>query len=263
MFEYAFMIRAMWVGVLISFMAPLLGQTLVLRRMSMVSDAIAHSTLAGISIGLIIGINPLIAAILTSILAIMTIDKLRQKLPDYAEVSVSILMAIGIGLAGTLSSFVDESANFMSFLFGSIVATSAQEVLWMTIIAILVFALYFLFYKEIFALTFDENQARYDGINIKLINFVFMIMLGLTLSIAAKTVGSLILSSLLIIPVASSLQFSKSYASNLRWSMVFSFISMFSGLTLSFYFGLKPGGAVVLIAVIIYLIILPIKSKLK
>jgi zinc transport system permease protein len=260
MFNYGFMLRALSVGTLIALIAPLMGQTLVLRRLSMVSDAVAHATLAGIAIGMLLGVDPILAAIVTSVVGILFIDVLRKRLPDYAEVAVAILMSVGIGLAGTLSSFVADSANFTAFLFGSIVATTPSEVVYITLLSLIIILLYVLFYKEMFAITFDEKMAEYHGIKTKLVNMVFMVMLGVTLSVAAKTVGSLILSSLLILPVASALQFASSYKKTLLWAMFFSLSAMWSGLTLSFYFGLKPGGAVILISVLIYLIILPIKG---
>lgn len=258
-FNYDFMIRALWVGILVGLMAPLIGQTIVLRRMSMVGDAVAHTTLAGVAIGLILGIDPLISSLVTALLGVFLIDVLRKRLPHYADVSIAILMSLGIGLAGTLSSFVRDTNRFTAFLFGSIVAISQEEVFLMTIVVLIVIVVYRLFYKEIFAMTFDENLAQHAGVNVKLVNLIFMIMLGVTLSIAAKTVGTLILSSLLILPVASALQLSKSYKSTLVWSILFSLFYMVGGLVLSFYLGAKPGGTVVLLAVLTYLALLPIR----
>lgn len=261
MFNYAFMQRALWVGFLIALITPLIGQSLVLKRMSMVSDAIAHTTLAGVAIGLILGIDPLISALITSLMGVMVMDALRRKLPQYAEVSVAILMAVGIGLAGTLSSFVADSNRFSAFLFGSIVATNTQEVVLISVIAVGVLVTYLLFYKEIFAITFDENMAEYEGIPVKWVNILIMFMMSLTLSMAAKTVGSLILSSLMILPVASALQLQLSYQKTLLSAIAFSLISMMGGLVLSFYLGIKPGGAVVLLSVLIYVLILPLKRR--
>jgi len=261
LFDYVFMQRALWVGLLIALISPLIGQTLVLKRLSMVSDAVAHTTLAGVAIGIIVGINPMISALIASLLGVYLVDILRKRLPQYAEVAVAILMAIGIGLAGTLSSFIPDTNRFSAFLFGSIVSTSASEVIWISGIALFVLLSYSLFYKEIFALTFDEESAQYAGVKIKFVNFLVMLMLSLTLSIAAKTVGSLILSSLLILPVATALQLSLSYRKTLIWSVLFSVISMLGGLILSFYFGIKPGGAVVLLAVAQYLLLLPIQRR--
>jgi zinc transport system permease protein len=258
-FNYDFMIRALWVGILVGLMAPLIGQTIVLRRMSMVGDAVAHTTLAGVAIGLILGIDPLISSLVTALLGVFLIDVLRKRLPHYADVSIAILMSLGIGLAGTLSSFVRDTNRFTAFLFGSIVAISQEEVFLITIVVLIVIVVYRLFYKEIFAMTFDENLAQHSGVNVKLVNLIFMIMLGVTLSIAAKTVGTLILSSLLILPVASALQLSKSYKSTLVWSILFSLFYMVGGLILSFYIGAKPGGTVVLLAVLTYLALLPIR----
>ena len=261
LFEYAFMVRALWVGLLVSLTAPLIGQTIVLRRMSMVGDAVAHTTLAGVAIGLILGFDPLITALVTSVIGVVLVDVLRTRLPQYAEVSIAILMSLGIGLAGTLSSFVRDTNRFSSFLFGSIVAISEQEVILITLVVAIVVAVYLFFYKEIFAVTFDETMAAFNGMPVKLINFVTMLLLGVTLSMAAKTVGSLILSSLLVLPVASALQVARSYRTTLLWAILFSMATMLGGLVLSFYFGLKPGGAVVLLAVALYIALLPLSKR--
>ncbi len=260
-FEYDFMIRALWIGLLVGLMAPLIGQTIVLRRMSMVGDAVAHLTLAGVAIGLILGVNPLISTILTALAGVFLVGFFRSRLPHYTDVAISILMSLGIGLAGTLSSFVTDTNRFEAFLFGSIVAINPQEIWLITGLVVLVLAIYLLFYKEIFAITFDETMAAYSGVPVKAINFVFMIMLGITLSIAAKAVGSLILSSLLVLPVATAMQIAKSYRSTLFWSIGFSLVFMMSGLVLSFYVGVKPGGAVVMLAVITYTLILPFTRR--
>lgn len=258
-FNYDFMIRALWVGVLVGLMAPLIGQTIVLRRMSMVGDAVAHTTLAGVAIGLILGIDPLISSMGFALIGVFLIDRLRKRLPHYADVSIAILMSLGIGLAATLSSFVRDTNRFNAFLFGSIVAITKEEVIMISLVVVIVVLVYSLLYKEIFAMTFDEQMAQNMGINIKLVNIIFMIMLGVTLSIAAKTVGTLILSSLLILPVATAMQLSKSYRSTLMWSVFFSLFYMIGGLVLSFYLGAKPGGTVVLLAVLTYMALLPLK----
>ena len=260
-FDYAFMQRALFVGFLVALIAPLIGRIIVLRRLSMVGDAIAHTTLAGVAIGLILGLDPLISAMGASLAGIFLVDLLRKRLPRYADVAVAILMALGIGLAGTLSSFVIDANRFNAFLFGSIVAISPEEVRLISLITVGVLVTHFLFAKEFFAITFDEEGARHSGVAVKRINLLFMIMLALTLSIAAKTVGSLILSSLLVLPVACALQVSSSYKGTLLWGIAFSLFFMLGGLLISFYSAVKPGGAVVLLAVLTYFAILPLKRS--
>lgn len=259
MFNYEFMVRALWVGLLVSLIAPLIGQTIVLRRMSMVGDAVAHTTLAGVAIGLLLGIDPLISAMITAVLGVLVVDVLRSRMPHYADIAIAILMSLGIGLAGTLSSFVRDTNRFSAFLFGSIVAITPQEVMLISLIVAVVVSVYLLFYKEIFAITLDETMAAHVGIPVKAINLVYMVLLGVTLSVAAKAVGSLILSSLLVLPVASALQLAKSYKSTLMWSIGISTLTMLGGLTASFYLGIKPGGAVVMLAVLLYVAVLIIK----
>lgn len=260
-FEYDFMIRALWIGLLVGLMAPLIGQTIVLRRMAMIGDAVAHTTLAGVAIGLILGINPLISTILAALTGVFLIGFFRARLPQYTDVAISILMSLGIGLAGTLSSFVTDTNRFEAFLFGSIVAINPQDIWLITALVILVVLIYLMFYKEIFAITFDENMAAYAGIPVKAINLVFMILLGVTLSISAKAVGSLILSSLLVLPVATAMQIAKSYRTTLYWAVGFSLTFMLGGLLASFYIGIKPGGAVVLLAVLTYVLVLPLSRR--
>jgi zinc transport system permease protein len=260
-FNYDFMIRALLVGAMVAVMAPLIGQTIVLKRMSMVGDAIAHTTLAGVAIGLILNVDPLISATITALIGVYLIDFLRERLPNYADVAIAILMSLGIGLAATLSSFVRDTNRFSAYLFGSIVAIGEQEVWMISGVVVLVVSIYLLFYKEIFAITFDEKMAKHTGINVKLVNLIFMTMLGVTLSIAAKTVGSLILSSLLILPVATAMQISRSYRSTLVWAIGFSLFFILGGLVISFYGGVKPGGSVVLLGVLTYMLILPLRRR--
>jgi len=261
MFNYVFMQKALAVGLMIALIAPLIGQVVVLKRMSMVPDAIAHTTLSGVAIGLILNLNPLFTAIVLAVAGLLLVDVLRKYLPAYAEIAISLLMSLGIGVAGILSSFIQDANRFNAFLFGSIVAIEDSELYLIIGITALVILLFILFYKELFAITFDEGMAKHSGIRVNLVNFIFMLMMGLTLSIASKTVGTLIVSSLVVLPVASSLHFAKSYKSTLINAIIISVVTMMIGLTLSFYQGIKPGGAVVIVAVIFYIISLSLNRK--
>lgn len=128
-FEYGFMQRAFLVGILLAVITPLIGMTVVLKRMSMVGDALAHASLAGVAIGMLFGINPVAGAGGICVVAALAIEAIRRRLPRYSENAIAIVMSAGIGLAGVLSGFVKNSANFNSFLFGSIVSISTAE-LW-------------------------------------------------------------------------------------------------------------------------------------
>lgn len=256
MLSYEFMQRAFIAAALIAFIAPCIGLNIVLKRLSSVGDAASHSALAGVAFGLAAGINPVLGAVIFSVLAVLCIELLRRRFKKYPEIAAATVMSAGIGLTAVLSGFItDGSSNLNSFMFGSIVAVSDFE-LFLTIglgAAVLIVSL--LLYKELFSITFDEEAAALSGVPVKPINFVLMLLTAVTVSVASRVVGALMISSLLVIPVASSLMISKSYKHTLIISVVLAEISAFIGLTLSFFLDLRPGGTIVLTSVAILIII--------
>jgi zinc transport system permease protein len=195
-------------------------------------------------------------------LASLGIEKIRKLFPKYSELSIAIILSTGVGLAGVLSGFVNNSASFTSFLFGSIVAISNFEVLLVAGLSIVVLLITIFLYKELFYITFDEESARLAGIPVKLINFIFILLTAITISISARTIGTLVISSLLILPVASAMQISKSYKQTMIYAVIIAVIAAVAGLFISFYANLKPGGTIVLISVAILLLI-AISKKLS
>lgn len=246
---YPFMVRAFIVGITVALLSTCIGLVIVLRRLSMVGDALAHTSLAGVTIGLIAGFNPILGAMGSAVTAAFAIEYLRKAFHKYSELSIAIVMSAGIGLAGNLSCFVTGVANFNSFLFGSIVAIDDFEFKLIIVIGAAVLLLSLLFYKELFYITFDEEGAFLAGLPVSAINRMFTVLTALTIAIASRTVGSLVISSLLIIPVATALQLARSYRSTLFISMGLSVLYTVAGLITSFYLDLKPGASIVLISV--------------
>lgn len=254
-FNYAFMQRAFLVGILLAMVIPCIGVVIVLKRLSMIGDALSHTSLAGVAAGLIMGINPVAGAAIACILAAFGIEAIRRKLPRYSEMSIAIMMAAGIGLAGVLSGFVKNSANFNSFLFGSIVAISDAEMYTVIGICITVLLLFLLLYKELFYIALDERSARLAGVPVRMVNFIFTILTAVTVSVAARTVGALIVSSMMVVPVACAMQFGKNYRQTVIYAVCFEVSFMIIGLFTAYYLGLKPGGTIVLVGVMILLLI--------
>jgi zinc transport system permease protein len=247
--QYEFMRRAFVVGILLAAIIPCIGTVMVLKRLSMIGDALSHTSLAGVAAGLILGINPILGAVAVCTLAALGIEFIRKRMPRYAEMSIAIIMSAGIGLAGVLSGFVKSAANFNSFLFGSIVAISNFEMALVIVISFTVLIGFLMFYKELFYIALDERAARLAGVPVGLVNFVFTILTAITVSVAARTVGALIVSSLMVIPVACGMQFGKSYRQTVLFSVGFAVMFMIIGLFLSYYVGLRPGGTIVLVGV--------------
>jgi zinc transport system permease protein len=117
--------------------------------------------------------------------------------------------------------------------------------------------------KELFAITFDEEAAKLAGVSVRLINFIFTLLTAIVISISARTVGTLVISSLMVLPVAAAMQISKSYKQTLIYSIIIAVISTISGLFISYYANFKPGGTIVLVSVVILLGVLLYKNKFR
>ena len=159
MLQYGFMQRAFITGILLAVIAPLIGITIVLKRMSMIGDALSHASLAGVALGLLLGINPILGAMGICLFAALGVEAIRRKIPRYSEMAISIIMSTGIGLAGILSGFVKNGTNFNSFLFGSIISISKDELKIVCVISVLVLLCVLLLYKELFYIGFDEKNG--------------------------------------------------------------------------------------------------------
>ena len=255
-FNYQFMTRAFIVGGLLSIILPCMGMPILLKRLSSMGDTLAHSSLAGVSIGLFTGIHPILGSIVACIVASLSIEFIRNKLKAYQEISTVIILAASVGLAGIFSSFSNGGNTIASYLFGSIITISDSEFYLVIFISLIV-----LIYTKLYLLIFDAENANILGINNKTINFIITFLSAISISISAKTIGSLIVSSLLIIPCILAMQFCKTYKNTLIISIIFSICFIYAGLFISYYYNLKPGSVIVLISVITLLITLIIKRK--
>lgn len=221
-----------------------------------------HSALAGIAFGLLLGINPILGAVMFSIFAVIGIEVFRKSFGKYSEIATVVVMSAGIGLTAVLSGFITNgSTNINSFLFGSIVAITDFE-LYLTIgLGIAVIITSILLYKELFFVTFDEEAAKLAGVPVGGINLVLMLLTAVTVSVASRIVGALMISSLLVIPVAAAMMIAKSYKQTIWWSIAFAEFFTVAGLFISYYLDLRPGGTIVLLGVVFLIVIMACTSK--
>lgn len=260
-FQYAFMQKAFLVGILLAVIIPLIGVIVVLKRLSMIGEALSHTSLAGVALGLLLGINPIVGAVVICMLAAFSIEAIRKTLPKYAEISISIILSLGIGVASILSGFIEDGAAFNSFLFGSIVAITDTEVLLVVIVTIIVVVVFLLLYKELMFMTFDEEGAVLAGVPVKKINFIITLLTAITVSVAARSVGALMVSSLMVLPVACAMQLADSYKKTVIYSVLFALLFTVAGLFLSYYLNLKPGGTIVLTGVVVLIPLLVLRKR--
>jgi len=261
LFTYDFMLRAFAVAVLISLMMPMIGNIVVLRRLSAVGDALSHAGLAGVALGLCFGFSPVGAAVIFSVLAALLMEGLRTAFPRYSEIAPAVVLSLGVGIAAIASGFVKKASDFNSFLFGSIVAVSNAELLTVAVLSAAVIIISLLLYRELFYISFDEEGAKITGMPVRVVNFLFTVITAVTVAVASRTVGALVVSSLLVLPVACSMRYAKSYRHNMFLSIGFAAAFTVTGLFISYYADIKPGGTIVLLGVAVLLGSLFIKRK--
>ncbi|TCW39397.1 metal ABC transporter permease [Laceyella sacchari] len=270
--QYEWMRNALYAGVIIGFISPLVGVYLVVRRLSLIADALAHVTLSGVAAGLLLqkeiawfqGVNPLYTGMFFSLAGSMFVEKVRSLYRSYQELAIPILLSGGIGLGVVLISAADGfNVDIAGYLFGSILAVDEGELTLIAGIGVLVVLFFLFFYKEMFALSFDEEHAVLTGISRKIINLLFMLVVALVIAASIRVVGILLVSALMTIPVAASLQFTNSFRQTLIWSVVFSQLAVFSGLFAAYYLDWASGGTIVLVSVAILLLILAVKRIVR
>ncbi len=255
-FQHSFIIRGLEVGALIAIIAPLIGIFLVLRRYALIADTLSHISLAGVAIGLLAKIDPIITALGASIVASVAIERLRIKKRVYGETALALFLSGGLAVAVVLISLAHGfNADLFSYLFGSIVTVKRSDVLIVSTLSVVVIGLLLAFYKELVYISFDEEAAQVSGIPTRLINTIFIIITATAVALAIPIVGILLISALIVIPVIAALQLKKSFTATLVWAEIISLCSVISGIIISFYFNLPPGGAIVLITLGIFSVI--------
>ncbi len=255
MFDYTFMQRALWAGVLIGSIAPVIGVYLMLRRQALMADTLSHVSLAGVALGAVMGWNPAMAGFGAAILGGLLIEQLRRSYRAYSEMPVAIVMTSGLALAVVLMGLRSSlSQSFSSYLFGSIVAVSDTQLGLMAGVA-LVGAVYFtVLRRPLYSLTFDEETARIGGIPVRWLSLSFAVFTGMAVAAAIPVVGVLLVSSLIVLPASLALRLARGFAAAIAISIAAGLTGIFSGLTASYYLDMPPGGTIALILLLLLLI---------
>ncbi|GGF88122.1 metal ABC transporter permease [Paenibacillus aceti] len=255
-----FFLSALTGGLLIGLTAPLIGIFLVLRRLSMIGDTLAHVTIAGVALGLLINIYPIGVGLAFAVAASFAIEKLRKAYKGYAELSIAIIMSGGVALASlffTLGMGYNTDVN--SYLFGSIYTLDQVDLYVVGAITVIVIVAISLLFKEFFLLTFEEDAASVSGLPVKFLNMLITVLTALVISTAIKIVGALLVSALLTIPAATSLLLARSFKQSVVFSVVISEIAVVVGLVIAGIWNLAPGATIVLF--LIAMLILTIIGK--
>lgn len=268
-FQYDFLQNAFLSGMVIGVLAPLLGVFIVVRRLSLIADALSHVTLAGIAGSLYLSqtfvglatLNPLYLGIASAVGGSLLIEKLRGVYKHFEELAIPIIMSAGLGLSAIFISLAQGfSTDLFSYLFGSVSAVSRQDLWIVLIIAVVVIAFILAFYKELFVSSFDAEYARASGLRTQAIHMLFMVITALVIAASMRIVGILLVSSLITLPVAAAIRLAKSFKQTIIYAIVFGETAVLVGLVTAFYLNLAPGGTIVITSIIILLVAMFVKK---
>ena len=257
MFSYTFMVRALIAGVLVAITVPVLGSFLVTRRYALITDSLAHVSLAGIGAGLLLGFAPITLAIPVTITGALVLEWLRSNHKISGEISLAILMSSGLAIAVVLANLAHgANTDFTAYLFGSIATTTLADIIALTAVATVTLSIIGLKYRTLLHIAYDEDSARIAGYRVTALNYLMTALTAVVVVLSLRIVGGLLISALLVMPVITASRFARSFAGTVLLAVIAALIAIIIGLTIAFYAGIAAGGAIVLTALVLLLLAL-------
>lgn len=254
-FQFGFIQRAVVAGSFIGVCCAVLGVFLVLRRLSLIGEGLAHFSLAPIGFALMLGIYPLYVAVPMGILASFWILHLANRANMYGDAAIGLVSAIGVATGVIMASLGSGfNVDLFGYLFGDILAVSGVESAMTVALSFVVLLLVFLNYQELFAIAFDEEYARVIGLNTVRTNQILVILTTFTVILGIKVVGIMLVSSLIIFPAVTALQLSRGFKTAIIFAVIAAVCSVVMGIVLAFLFNLPAGATIVIVNFVFFLV---------
>jgi zinc transport system permease protein len=253
LFEYQFLKNAMLAALLVSVVAGIIGTYITSRRLVFLSGGITHASFGGIGIAYYIGINPVIGAIVFSILSAFGIEALSHRKSIREDSAIGILWAFGMAI-GIIFIFLTPgyAPNLLSFLFGSILTVTNSDLLYLLVLNFFVILFFSIFYRQILYIAFDQEFARTQKVPVTLMNYILIMFIAIAIVLSIRVVGIILLISLFTIPPATANIFSHHFGRIILWSILLSFLGSFIGLLLSYSINIPSGAAIVVVLVVMF-----------
>jgi zinc transport system permease protein len=253
--EPAFMQRALLAALVVGLCAPLVGIFLVQRRLSLMGDGLGHIALTGVALGFLLQTNPVATAVIVASIGAIAVELIRTYGKIGGDVALAVLfyggIAGGVLLIGLSSK--KSNVNLLSYLFGSLTTVSKFDIALIVALALMIFFATLLLKKPLFALCHDSEFAQVSGIPVKILSMVLAVMTAVTVTIAMRVVGLLLVSALMIIPVATAQQISKSFSGTRILSAAIGAFGAVAGVVTSFYLDLAPGALIVVLVIFLFI----------
>lgn len=259
LFSYEYLRNAYIMGILIGIVAPIIGSYVVMKRLSLIVDGVSHVTLSGVSLGLMMNkfgyaINPMYFGMIFALLGSFIIDKISNSFKKYKEIAIPITISFASAVTAIFISLSGGfSTDLSQYLFGSILTTTKFEIYIMSItLFVILLGLKFNYYNFL-SFTIDEDYCAFAGINTKNYKKIFTILIAVVVSICIKAVGMMLVSALVIIPIITASKFCKSFKQTLIFAIIFSELSVFSGLISSYYLNIPSGAMIVIVNIALFI----------
>ena len=244
------MLRALTGALIIGLAAPSLGIYLVQRRLSLIGDGIGHVALTGVGVGLLLHHSPVLSAVIVSAVGAVGVELIRQRGRTSGDLALALLFYGGIAGGVVLVGLSNDSsnANLMQYLFGSLVTTSPQDIVVIAVLGVLVLVAMVAFRPALFAVCNDEEYARVGGLPVRTLNLLMAVTTAVTVTIAMRTVGLLLVSALMVVPVAAAQQVTRGFRSTMAAAMVIGLGAAGAGVVVSAEIDTAPGATTVILA---------------
>ena len=255
------MVRAFIAGGIVGLICPFLGTFLVLRRLSLIAETLAHVSLAGVAIGLLLNGYPLVFAVVVSATAAVVIERLRNSNRLEGDSALALVLYTALAITVVLISLGDGfSVYLFGYLFGAVITVTQADLWAMAALGATVVLTGWLLYPELVLSTFDPDLARVGGVRTGLVNIVLAVLTGVTVTLSMRVVGALLVGALIVFPVLASLQIARGFRTTLLASGALGLVSVSTGLTVSYYWDIAAGGAIVLTALALLLLVTTVRS---
>jgi zinc transport system permease protein len=254
--SYDFMQRALVAALLVGLTAPAVGVFLVQRRLALMGDGIGHVALTGVALGFLLGTAPVLTAVVVAALGAVAIELLRSRVGTGGDVALALLfyggLAGGVLLIGLAPG--GSSATLLSYLFGSLTTVSAGDLVLIGLLALTVLGLLGTFGRELFAVCHDEEHARVAGLRVQALTLLLAVLAAVTVTVAMRVVGLLLVSALMVVPVAAAQVLARSFHGTVLGALVVGVLASVTGVLLSYAADVAPGAAIVVLALAVFLV---------
>jgi zinc transport system permease protein len=246
-FEREYFQLALVAGVAVGASAPLIGAFLVQRRLSLMGDGLGHLAFAGVGLAVLIGASPLWLAFIVAALGALIVERIRVRSRESGDLALSLIFYTGLAAGSVLLGKADTTTNVQAYLFGALLTVSRGETLVVVVIGVLSVVLLAFLGRAMFAVLLDEEASSVAGLPVRILNDVLMIMTAVTVVAGMRTVGILLVSALMVLPVGAAKAITTSFRGLLRAASGIGAVAAATGLVLARVFDLYPGGTIVLV----------------